>query len=406
MAVNLTKTRKIFLLVVLSLGCLYLLFFYINVKHVKLIFQFVHGNGNPPICAENISHCESLSHSPTTIDTSSQVLIVAFGRSGSSFLGGIFNSHPDIFFIFEPLHHLHKIVDRNSKYLHQVGHVVHSFLNCNFKDDAFLKQLSSFRIWRTRNRPLVSPPFCQTTHEIATNFVPSKHRKLCNRSISVNALNNMCSKYKYSAAKILLECLHPANITWLVNIASLPVNVLYLVRDPRAMFHSRNSLGWVVPRKHFKESLENGEVEARVKKVCDAMELNLGAVLLRPQTIKLIRYEEISRNPKMIARDLFSQFRIPMTNDVLRWIDDKTHQPAKISSFSLSRQADVTLHSWRKKIDHQFLQIIETRCARVMEYLGYIRTNGSRSMLNNLSRPLHLEKMRDLKETYQWRDLK
>ena len=164
MAVNLTKTRKIFLLVVLSLGCLYLLLFYINVKHVKLIFQFVHGNGNPPICVENISHCESLIHSPTTIDTSSQVLMVAFGRSGSSFLGGIFNSHPDIFFIFEPLHHLHKIVDRNSKYLHQVGHVVHSFLNCNFKDDAFLKQLSSFRIWRTRNRPLVSPPFCQTTH--------------------------------------------------------------------------------------------------------------------------------------------------------------------------------------------------------------------------------------------------
>ena len=55
-----------------------------------------------PYGAENISHCESLIHSPTTIDTSSQVLIVAFGRSGSSFLGGIFNSNPDIFFIFEP----------------------------------------------------------------------------------------------------------------------------------------------------------------------------------------------------------------------------------------------------------------------------------------------------------------
>lgn len=403
------KTWKTFLVFVLFLGCIFLS--YINVSNVKLNIQFgqADGNGNLCTCSENSSHRESLIHPPATrsIATSqgARVIIVAFGRSGSSFLGGIFNSHPDVFFIYEPINQLNKIVNRYSKdYLHGVEDVMHSFLNCNFKDDAFLQILSSHGSYRASSRPLVSPPFCQTSHEISSNFISISGQKwkLCNESISANALNKSCGKYKYRATKILLECLHPADLTWLVKISSLPINVLYLVRDPRAILHSRKRLGWVVPTKRFKEGLANGEVAAKVKKVCDAMELNLGAVLLEPKSIKLIRYEDMATNPEVTSRDLFSQLRIPLSSDVFRWVHNKTHGPAKLSALSLSRQANVSINSWREQIDHQFLQIIETRCARVMKYLGYIPTNGSKSMLGNLRRPLYLEKMRDLKETYQW----
>jgi hypothetical protein len=33
------------------------------------------------------------------------VIIVSFMRSGSSFLGEIFNNHKDAFYMYEPLHH-------------------------------------------------------------------------------------------------------------------------------------------------------------------------------------------------------------------------------------------------------------------------------------------------------------
>ena len=403
------KTWKTFLILVLSLGCLFL--FYINVLSVKLTLGQTDRKSNLCTCAENSSHRESPIPPPTTgpmaTSQGARVIIVAFGRSGSSFLSGIFNSHPDVFSIYEPINQLKKIVDqRSNNYLYQVGHVIHSFLNCSFKDDAFLKVLSSHGSYRASSRPLVSPPFCQTSHEIASNFISGPKWKLCNELISANALNKLCGKYKYSATKILLDCLHPADLTWLVKIPSFPVNLLYLVRDPRATLHSRYRLGWVVPRIRFKEGLVNGEVAARVKKVCDGIELNLGSVLLQPQSIKLIRYEDMVTNPEVTARDLFSQLRIPMSTDVFRWIYNKTHGPVKLSALSLSRRANVSINSWREKINHQFLQIIEARCARVMKYLGYIPTNGDQSMLVNLNRPLYLDKMGDLKKTYQWPTLK
>ena len=388
------KTLITFLLFLLTLEIL--LFFYIQTSNVKL---------------NSWSATLRYTFSPTTKTTTNpqrtRVIIVAHGRSGSSFLAAVFNSHPDFFFIFEPLNIVQRLVDRLSKdYLYKAEHAVNSILNCNFTDDAFLQGLSRYSIHRASSRPLVSPPFCKTRYRRASDFLSRANWKLCgNGTILASVLNELCGKHRHIATKILLERIEPVDLTWLVdNNGSSSVNVLYLVRDPRAMLHSRSRMGWVVPNERFKQGLRNGEVDEEVRKVCDTMELNLGAVLLEPQNIKLIRYEELATNPEAIVRDLFSELRISTSTDVFQWIHNKTHVhgPVKISSLSLMRQANVSINGWRAKIDRQYLQIIETRCARVLKYLGYIPTQGSQGILHNLSRPLYLKKMRDLKETYQW----
>ena len=415
--------RKKFLIrtVLLLLSFVFLLLLYIGFYNVKLK-SYIQTCLNNQLCirAENSSlrikpfelqdmseEFRNASTLPTTkLMVNSRVVIVAHGRSGSSFLGGVFNSHPDFFFIYEPLNQLKKIVNSSSKeYLHQAKDVVNSILNCHFTDDAFLRVLSRQSIYRASSRPLVSPPFCKTWHNKASNFLFRGNWTLCNDNIPSSALNELCGKHKNIAAKILLECLEPADLTWLVEISNVfSVKVLYLVRDPRAMLYSRYKLGWVVPRNHFIHTLRNGTVSKEVQKVCNAMELNLGAVLLNPKNIKLIRFEELVTNPETIVRDLFSELDISMSTSVFQWIYEKTHGPVEKSALSLSRQANDSINAWRKRIEHQYLRIIETQCARVLKYLGYIPTHGSYEKLSDLNSPLYLKNMRDLRETYLWPD--
>ena len=354
-----------------------------------------------------------------------RVIIVAHGRSGSSFFGGIFNAHPDFFFIYEPLNQLKTIVERNSEeYIDSAEYVVDAILNCNFENDGFLEIMSRAGHHRASCRPLVSPPFCNTTHEKAMNFVANQNWGLCNGTVSADDLNTVCRKHTNIASKILLESIEPVDLSWILHISGSypvppsspglqsavraheikvkPVYVLYLVRDPRAMLYSRHVLGWIIPREHNEFAFDSGEADDMVKQICDTIELNLGAVIRHPHRIKLVRYEELATNPEGLVRKIFRELRISPSKEVFRWIYSKTHGPVKLSVLSLSRNANVSVNAWREKIPNKLLEIIETRCERVMKYLGYLPSNGSQEILRDLRKPLYLNEIGDLKESYEW----
>ena len=353
-----------------------------------------------------------------------RVIIVAHGRSGSSFFGGIFNAHPDFFFIYEPLNYLKKIVDQKSEeFMDSTADLINAIFKCNFENDTFLEIISRGSHHRASSRPLVSPPFCKSTYEEAIHFVANLKWKLCSGRIGATVLNNICRKYSNIATKILLENIVPADLSWILYItdshfvpSSLsqlqptvrasdheiepPVYVLYLVRDPRAMIYSRNKLGWLVPRQNAAFAFESGEADNNVRKVCDTIELNLGAFLRHPRRIKLVRYEELATNPERVVRNLFSELHISPSKEVFRWIYNKTHGPVELSALSLSRNANVSINAWREKISDKLLEIIEMRCERVMKYLGYLPTYGSQKILRDLHTPLYLNKIRDFRESY------
>ena len=355
----------------------------------------------------------------STLETRSgvRVIIAAYGRSGSSFFGGIFNAHPDFFFMYEPLYQLKNIVNRDTnEYIESVEYIVNAIFNCDFEDNRFLEIKSRADFHRASSRPLVSPPFCNTDYEKAINFIVNHNWKLCNGKISANALNRIRHKHANIASKILLERIEPVDLSWFLSVSAvspssseiqsiMPVKqvyVLYLVRDPRAMLYSRHRLGWIVPRERNQFAFESGEVDENVKKFCDMIELNLWAVLRHPSRIKLVRYEELVTNPEEVVRHLFKELHISPSKEVFRWIYSKTHGPVDLSANSLSRNANSSINYWRKKIPSKLLEITEKRCARVMKYLGYLSSNGSQEVLNDLRTPLHLNKIRDLKENYRF----
>ena len=322
-----------------------------------------------------------------------RVIVLAYGRTGSSFLGGIFNANPDVFYIYEPLLTLQKFTNQSSdSYINHAKEVLHSILNCNFTNGLFLQYLSKFHRYRAVSRPLVSPPFCNVSYQFSVNFAENRKWQTCVRNIDAHALNNVCRKKKHVVVKILAPRLKNVDFSWLLHVRgpdSFPVHILYLVRDPRAMHFSRYRLGWFGPS--HENLLTNGQADRKVKKVCNAIEKHLRKITPYIDVIQLVRYEDLATSPDTYVKKLFSSLHLTPSDEVMRWLKERNnsnHASKRFNHFSLFREAKTVLHSWRNDIPAKLLKIVEKRCGPIMKYFGYLPTNGSLPLLHNFQNPL------------------
>ena len=111
---------------------------------------------------------------PATRPKQKVIIITTFMRSGSTFLGELFNLHPNTFYQFEPLHPFYRY--GCSKQLDQKYASLVSKLRCKFHDeynvtagwDNIVGQLDSHQkiskrgnfLFRYKSRRLCAPPFC------------------------------------------------------------------------------------------------------------------------------------------------------------------------------------------------------------------------------------------------------
>jgi len=95
------------------------------------------------------------------------VVILSLPRSGSSFLGDVFNHHPGVFYLFEPVHSFQRHFTENSlfdfnfslvPYEALASKFLKDVLTCNFHDGAFTRDLVEKD--RHRSLALMSFPFC------------------------------------------------------------------------------------------------------------------------------------------------------------------------------------------------------------------------------------------------------
>ena len=134
------------------------------------------------------------------------VIIVSEPRSGSSFLGQIFNQHPKVFYLFEPLSAV-TVVTNEDLYLNLPSEnynrlalkLLFQILNCRFRSSIYLDHFNSFH--RFSSKALSSFPLChqgEATHAFAA-------RKNCAPLIGTT-MEEVCKfQYSFSVAKILLH---------------------------------------------------------------------------------------------------------------------------------------------------------------------------------------------------------
>ena len=365
-------------------------------------------------------------HSATEKRFSAYVLILAQPRTGSSFLGQLFNQHPGVFYLYEPLQPFSMFQTLN--YVTEKGHatLVASFLGnlsrCSL--NAFQDYFSfishsglSSPHFRLSSKSLSSPPLCKS--EATTFDRQSEILKKC-PLLNAKAVSLVCAKKRFVAAKILTPRLPEVILKELFerfhSQAETRIKIIQLVRDPRAMVWSMIKMGLIETgiennsRTDYSSKRQNSSSQPlrrrnstilgsnfikQVNLLCNRItkDVNVSLHLLsKPGSDqhKIVRYEELARGTFTFARKIFEFTGIDFALEVKEWLRrnrlfNKNGSSNGEGSYSTShRNTTVTINVWRERLTFLETSRIDKECAYFMQKFGY-KFIDSVDVLTNIS---------------------
>ncbi|XP_042891617.1 carbohydrate sulfotransferase 3-like [Penaeus japonicus] len=278
------------------------------------------------------------------------LLLSSIGRSGSSFLGGLLNSHPGAFYIFEPLHLLeawHRLTEATARESFK------QIFTCNIRS-ALLKPLMKESRFTIRN----------------------SYRSLCKSNGTCYdpvEMNRVCSQHSMRIVKTIRT-----RVAWLVPLLKDPdidLKILHLVRDPRASVISAAKQWDVRPERkcaNLEEDLQSGRL------------LND----LFPGRYMAIRYEDLCEDPDGMAKIIFSFLGYrDIPPSTLRFLRISTSTDIE-KSFGIQRDTTKQQQKWRQEITAEQLRDIEGACASAIAAVGFNLFKDLETA-RNLSVPLY-----------------
>lgn len=319
---------------------------------------------------------------PRSMEKPAQVhiLILSSWRSGSSFVGQLFSQHPNVFYLMEPAWHVWATMYQNSaKVLHMaVRDLIWSVFKCDMSVfDAYMnehKNKSALFQWET-SRALCSPPACDFFQR---SDIISKHscKTLCG-NYPFSKVEEACKTYSHVVLKevrfLNIKVLYP-----LLTDPSLDLRIIHLVRDPRAVFHSRENVPNELARdtkivvRH--NNMKGMKPYAAMKAICKS---HIDIYIEIKQSLKdrylLVRYEDIVKTPLARAAQLYQFAGLPFLPSLQSWVQHITHgQGLGTKVFDTdARDAMNVSQAWRKTLPYLQTAMLQNICKEAMKLLGY-----------------------------------
>ncbi|CAH3043918.1 unnamed protein product, partial [Pocillopora meandrina] len=330
-------------------------------------------------------------------------------RTGSSFLGQLFNQHPDVFYLYEPLHPF--AVFKKLKYIAERNYttLTRLFLRnasiCNFNGfQEYFNFLShpglSNPHFVLSSRSLASLPFCKYAFQPFKNlFKPlSKCSPLDANLVSLN-----CKSKKFVALKILTHRLPEENLKDLVEgnslqLQKIPLKTIQLVRDPRAVVWSMIKMGLISrgTKNYTRTELNKKGRNSTFRPPNINFIPSFSFIEQVRHQYRVIRYEDLAENIPEFSRKIFQFTGIDYAAEVKEWLrylnfDEKRHGNDELSYSTSNRNTSVTINSWRKELSLLETLIIDNQCADFMVKFGYKfieSANLLKNMVKSLRNPL------------------
>ncbi|NXA35016.1 CHST5 sulfotransferase, partial [Eudromia elegans] len=313
------------------------------------------------------------------------ILILSSWRSGSSFTGQIFSQHPSVFYLMEPAWHVWVTMYQSSaKVLHMaVRDLVRSVFLCDMSVfDAYMsreKKKSDLFKWEA-SRALCSPPACDSFSR-SDIITAGDCRTLCGR-YPFSKVEEACKTYSHVVIKEVrffdLKVLYP-----LLTDPSLNLKIIHLVRDPRAVFRSReNTVAELTRDSSIIVGTQNTKGEMgpynTMQEICKShVEIYKAGSRAVSSFLKdrylLVRYEDIVRDPLAKAAQMYRFAELHFTPELQKWIYNITHGKGQgTQAFDIeSRNAVSVSQAWRKTLPFQKIEKVQNVCKDAMDLLGY-----------------------------------
>ena len=328
-----TSSKRYFVL--LTLPVLSLLVHYSLKEHdVKELIEKLEGCKILSIIPNQSRHLTKVDEPVAEQIERTNILLLAYPRSGSSFLGDLLSAGETALYLFEPFKVLipgsvEKQLDENMD-----GTVlqlqVKNYLEGMYDCDPMLLKVTS-------NKTLIRGGYFGL-RKMGEDCLSSNPKVV--KSIRIHSL-------------ALISWIHETNI-----------KVVHLVRDPRGMVRSMTSL---------KDSFNNAEWgNYLAPNICRDFREDMGLEqALGPRYIR-IRYEDVVENAEKVIKKLYDQLNIPFTDHVREFIYKQTHaEEGTNKRFETSRDEKFRHDVWKENLDMDQIKDIEGECKEVMEILNY-----------------------------------
>lgn len=151
----------------------------------------------------------------------------------------------------------------------------------------------------------------------------------------------------------------------------LGIQVIYLIRDPRAVMSSRYKLTWC----YQTQNCTSPEF------LCERIRSNLVALEKLKNTkfkenIILLRHEDLVFNVIDVSQQLYRFLGSAMSAKIVDWIKSHTSVDDNLSNpHSTYRNIRKLPYLWQSELSYEELEEIQTHCADVMHNLGYLSIN-------------------------------
>lgn len=326
------------------------------------------------------------------------VLVLTSWRSGSSFVGQLFGQHPDVFYLMEPAWHVWMSFKQSTALrLHMaVRDLIRSIFLCDMSVfDAYLspgsRKLSSIFQWHI-SRALCSPPACGVFPR--DSIISHDHcRVLCNRE-PFEAMEKSCRSYSHIVLKEVrffnLQSLYP-----LLTDPSLNLHIVHLVRDPRAVFRSREHTAgelMIDSRIIMGEKWEKLQKEEQpyhtLQVICQSQLEIYKAAQSLPKALKqrylLMRYEDLVREPLAQTSRMYDYVGLKFLPRLQTWVYNITRGKGLGGhAFNTNaRDAINVSQAWRWSLPYTKVAHIQEVCKDTMDWLGYYHVRSEQQQKN------------------------
>ncbi|XP_076456615.1 carbohydrate sulfotransferase 1-like isoform X2 [Babylonia areolata] len=339
------------------------------------------------------------------------VILVTQARSGSSFTGDVINHSPDVYYVFEPLIRLEKILSEQynsnespeakesirNRFQDMSKDILDRFLSCDFhgldltllKSEFLRRSAKSGSLGRcvtALNKQLKASSSSSSSSSVASEAEAAAeaalNASLEQRSCLITA-QKVCGRSRSRAIKVIRIPLR--DIVPLLDDHQ-DLALVLLVRDPRASLWSRVKVFNTTNRQGYR---------ALSRRVCRQMDDDVDAVTelqpRYPNRVKILRYETLAERPIALSQLLYHYLGLTWAPWIERRIRAQTsfeERALGLNSLGVNVRQKMRLDSpysivkedsanasqaWRAAVPWSFVEQAQQECSHVLRRLGYAR---------------------------------
>lgn len=297
------------------------------------------------------------------------IILVTGFRTGSTFLGELFNQNPDALYMFEPFHqnNVNRLagngviqgVDRDSSLLE--------------KRTAYLEQI-------TQQCDTASPSFwwmskglsCGTDEENQYRFGTQKCPKY-----PQSLFSSTCKKKDIVALK-LIRIQRIEHLNLVPGLKNVNFKVIHLIRDPRGTMNSRKGF----PSFYIDDidnipahPLTSENLGLAAENLCSREDANLEFSQRLPEYMQgrylRVTHDEMSLKPLETAQEVYRFINKPIPALLDAWLIENTTRNQKKGVLGTSKDSKAVLRKWRTGFKLEHIRVIEDKCKGLMKFMGY-----------------------------------